>query len=271
MSFWDKTVNNQQVMLPVEQQQAPIVLDEEAVLEMQGEEFDVFEDEEQDMHELMSDVDLRLEMGRVWKMLLKGNLFENTDADPKAIRNVERKIRNLGVEQMEIMVGIRREQVAPQQTIVSSPFNDMEVTVLKMLASKMSKGATESAPSSTPTSSAPQLPPKKDGITAISGNVRPNPGPSSAAAKPAPKAQAKAQTSKSNAKPVSEVESFLKKPIEQMNAEELAAHDKAALERRSKNYAALPTNLVPHPSAQELEMRYTIQAATMTNLVNKLK
>ena len=41
------------------------------------------------------------------------------------------------------MLGIRQEQRGTQVAVVSSPFNDLEVTVLKMLASKMSKGATE--------------------------------------------------------------------------------------------------------------------------------
>jgi len=269
--FWDK--NNVKTQ-PVTQQEPPMELDEQAMAEIQGEQFDVFDDEESDTAEIMSDANLRLEQGRLYQMVLQGNIFADTNADPKAIRNVQREIRKFVRERMETMLGIRQE-LPVQEAVVSSPFNDMEVTVLKMLASKMSKGATEETSQSVPV--VPAVP-KKDGITSISGSLRPTSSLATATrplrkeTKPVQKTQGVKQA------PVKPEESALKKSIDQMTPEELAAHDAAALERSSRNYAAMPSNLVPHPSPQTLEMMYTNQVAQnpapgsavarMTDLIN---
>ena len=277
MSFWDKTVNNQKPLDPPPQVE-DFTFDEEAMSEIQEETYDVFEDEEENTSELMADANLRLEQGRLYQMVLQGDIFADTNADPRAIKNVQREIRKYVRERMETMLGIRQEQVA-QETIISSPFNDMEVTVLKMLASKMSKGATEATVESGP--SLPPPTPKKDGISSISGSLRPQTTPLRREAKPSlkpqpkPSPQAKKQVSKSA---INSQEPRLTKPIEDMTPEELAAHDAAALANRSKNYAAMPNNLVPHPSATQLEMLYTQQVtqnpapgsavARMTDLIN---
>lgn len=262
--FWDKKKNNKpqfpspsDLMDAANYSQAGVVLDEQAMAEIEEDpQFDVFEDEEEDTASIMSDANLRLEQGRLYQMILANDIFGNTDADPKAIRNVQREIRKFVRERMETMLGIRQEQAA-QAPVISSPFNDTEVVVLKMLASKMSKGATEQ-------NQAPSVPaqPKKDGITAINGNMRegrttPLSNTPKTAPKPAPKAPKPAPALKSAIK---EDESVLQKPIEDMTPEELLAHDAAALERRSKNYAQVPANLVPHPSPAQLEALYTVQA-----------
>src|ERR1700688_1003435 len=167
MSFWEKTVNQPQktngqdhspdAVAHAGYSAQPLVLDDEALAVIQGDpELDFFEEEDQDTAEIMLDANLRLEQGRLYQMVLQGNIFADTNADPKAIRNVQREIRKFVRERMETMLGIRQEQVA--QTIVSSPFTDLEVTVLKMLASKMSKGQTESQTGPQP----PPVTPKKD-------------------------------------------------------------------------------------------------------------
>lgn len=266
--FWNK----KQPQKPWEQPESPaITLDEQAVAELQeNPEMDIFEDEDQDMSEIMSDANLRLEMGRLYQMILQNDIFGETNADPKAIRNVQREIRKLVRERMEIMLGIRQERMV-KEAIVSSPFNDVEVTVLKMLASRMSKGESERSPSNPEQSTpAPTAPPKKDGITAISGNLR-NDTP--AISRPVPKLPSITNTPKANNKPQSKKAqsainkddvSNLQKPIDQMTPEELLAHNNAAVERSSKKYAALPNNMVPHPTPQGLEMLYTQSAANMS-------
>jgi hypothetical protein len=261
--FWDKKPKSPVEIAAAQAEafeQSP-VLDEQAVAVLQGDaldEFDLFDDEEEDLQSLMLDANLRLEMGRLYQMVLQGNIFADTNADPKAIRIVERVIRKCAVEHMELMLGIRQEQVAAQP-IVSSPFNDLEVTVLKMLASKMSKGATEtsSAPAPAP------VQPKKDGITSISGNLRPNAPLAPAGKKPVNQPHpSKPRPAVKSA--IAKDESFLKKPINEMTQEELAAHNAAAEERSKRNYAAMPQNLVPHPNPQQLEMLYTQSAAQMS-------
>lgn len=280
--FWEKTVNseaNKKVYeAPIHQS---VVLDEEAISEIQDEHFDVYEEEEDDISVVMADANLRLEMGRLYQMILENDIFAQTNADPRAIKNVQREIRRLVREKLEIMLGIRQDQPIQQQTIVSSPFNDMEVSALKMLASKITKGATEETPSYSGPQTSP-LQPKKNGITAISGELRPQATPvlktperrpltkspsQSPAKRPDPK---KSESIIKSAISNPEGDSSLKKPIDQMTPEELAEHDKQALERRAKNKSALPSNLVPHPSPQELEMRYMAHAQQFSAVANTI-
>ena len=240
----------------------PVVLDEQALSEIQEDpEYNVFEDEEQDISEIMGDCNLRLEQGRLYQMVLQNDIFGDTNADPKAIRNVQREIRKFVRERMETMLGIRQEQTV-KEAVVSSPFNDMEVTVLKMLASRMSKGESEKATSPAPAALIPPSTPKKDGITAISGNLRPKES-STPLRKEAKPLQSKAQPLKKSAIQKEEVPT-LQKPIDQMSPEELVAHNKAAEERSAKKYATLPNNMTPHPTPQGLEMLYTQSASNMS-------
>jgi hypothetical protein len=274
--FWDKkSIKEQKNVVYTEGVDEPMILDELAVAQIQEEQYDVFEDDEEDTSSIMHDANLRLEQGRLYQMVLQGDIFADTNADPKAIKNVQREIRKYVRERMETMLGIRQEQAV--ETVVSSPFNDLEVTALKMLASRVSGGATEKVVKEGP--ELPPAPPKKDGITSISGSLRPQTTPLRKEVKPLQKSN---PLKKSNPKSaIKEEESNLKKPIEEMTPEELAAHDKAALERRSRNYAAMPNNLVPHPSPQALEMLYTQQVAQnpapgsavarMTDLINGRK
>lgn len=260
--FWAKKTNPVQKPWeqPLNQGNAnqPLVLDEEVMQVLQEDpNVDIFEEEEDDAALIMNDANLRLEQGRLYQMVLQGDIFADTNADPKAIRNVQREIRKFVRERMETMLGIRQEQVA-QQPIVSSPFNDLEVTALKMVASKVTKGETEKV------SQAPVAPtvtaPKKDGINSISGNVRPSALPT-----PVKGTTAKSQAPKPSKSAIAAnpEESALQKPIDQMTPEELATYNKAAEERSARKRSALPTNMVPHPTPQALEMMYTGMASQM--------
>src|ERR1700676_4339448 len=126
--FWERKKITPSAVNPAITQQL-----EEGVAEMQesienlDEDTNVFQEEDEDTADIMNDANLRLEQGRLYKMVLQGDIFAETNADPKAIRNVQREIRKFVRERMETMLGIRQE-VAVQNTIVSSPFNDMEVT-----------------------------------------------------------------------------------------------------------------------------------------------
>lgn len=272
MSFWEKQSKSAQSPSTHEIANAmnyaalngepAMILDEQAMAELQENPvLDIFDEEEEDTASLMADANLRLEQGRLYQMVLQGDIFADTDADPRAIKNVSREIRKFMRERMETMLGIRQEQVA-QAPIVSSPFNDLEVTVLKMLASKMSKGETEKAPQEVGPSLPPQSP-KKDGITSISGSLRPQTSPLKKAQSSAPKPVQKAKADSKSAL-VKEDESLLQKPIDQMTSEELLAHNKAAEERSARKYAKMPNNMAPHPSPQALEMLYTQSATNMT-------
>lgn len=270
MSYWTDKPKTTQTPKPWEQPDPqPMELDEEAMAELQEDpNVDIFEEEEDNTLEVMNDADLRLQQGRLYQLILKGDLFGETDADPKAIKNVQREIRKFVRERMETMLGIRQEQTAVAQ-VVSSPFNDMEVTALKMVASKVTKGASEQTEQPQQAPLQAPIVPKKDGITPINGNMRHNGGISPVAQTPkkevkaAPKQQPKTQPKSA----IKESESALQKPIDEMTPEELANHNRAAEERSKRNYAAMPTNMMPHPSPQQLEMLYT-SAAINTTIAN---
>jgi hypothetical protein len=267
--FWNKkSIKTQDEAYKEAEAALPVQLDEVAMAELQEDPtMDIFDEEEEDTAEIMGDANLRLEQGRLYQMVLQGDIFADTNADPKAIRNVQREIRKFVRERMETMLGIRQEQAA-QETVVSSPFNDLEVTVLKMLASKMSKGETEKEQTKVTGPELPPPTPKKDGISSISGNLRPTTTTPLKAnpTKPVQKAQSKPNPTKTTAKSaiVASDETLLKKPIAEMSPQELLAYEADAAVRRSQNKSALPTNLVPHPSPQQLEMLYTAAAANRT-------
>jgi len=253
--FWNKKgIKTQEVAYREAEQALPMELDEEALQELQEDpNVDIFEEEEENTAELMADANLRLEQGRLYQMVLQGNIFADTNADARAIRNVQREIHKFVRERMEVMLGIRQEK--EQETVVSSPFNDLEVVALKMLADKVTKGAT-SAPQAQQIPMIPEKP-KKDGITSISGSLRPNPSP--LVKKETPKVNKVPAKTKQPAKSAIAgdddiLASNLQKDITDMSPEELAAHDAAALERRSRNYARKPDNMVPHPDPASAHM-----------------
>lgn len=267
--FWDKKGVKSQEAAYQEAAQG-MVLDQEAVSEiLEDPQYDVFEEEDEDTSELMANANLRLEQGRLYQMILENNIFADTNADPRAIKNVQREIRKFVTERLETMLGIRQE-VKVQETVVSSPFNDLEVSALKMLASRVSGGATEQAPkNAAQTPAAPAPPPKKDGITAISGSLRPKQEtPLRKEAKTPVKAQPQAKKQPPQAKSaIKEDSTFLQKSIDEMTPEELAEYNKQAEERSKQKYAVMPNNLIPHPTPDQLHMMYA-SAATQTSIAN---
>jgi hypothetical protein len=91
---------------------------------------------------------IRLEQGRLYEMLIKHNLFDGVDAMPQAVIKVQSEIKEFIIERLEILLGMKSEkQKEIHQIIKESQFNEMEVQALKMIASKVTKGASETAPS----------------------------------------------------------------------------------------------------------------------------
>lgn len=217
------------------------------------------EEEDFDIAEVLNNANLRLEQGRLYQMIMSSNIFGDTDADPQAIKNVQREIVKFAKERMEIMLGMRHE--APkEQTVVSSPFNELEVITLKTIAAQMSKGATKNVV-------APAVP-KKDGITSISGttkktntvSVEQKPLPKNRTAPVAPK---QVQTPVVQTSAVTTEETYLSKPIDKMTPDELLDYEKQSQNRHQNLKAALPANRVPIPSPAELEAMYTTRISSM--------
>lgn len=110
-----------------------------------AEEVEVEEEPEEDFSDVLTDASLRLEQGSLWKMIMNHNLFEGVDADPRAIQNVQKKIREFAKECMEVMLGMRKETSIVEHLEIDFPFNQKEVEVLKALAYKASLGETQNS------------------------------------------------------------------------------------------------------------------------------
>lgn len=245
--------------LPPEQEQQIV---EEVLQEMA-------DDEEEDQS-VLSDATLRLEQGRLYQMVMNHNLFQGMDADPRAIKNVQREIRKFARERMEIMLGMRQEtQVQP---IISSPFNDLEVQALRMLAAKVTGGKSEQiSAAAVPASSA-----KKD-LTPISGSTKPAQAPASMVQRPAQKPSTQKLQSKPSAPvkrqaPAPEqsaelaeinavMDGQLTKRVEEMTSDELIAHNKKISERQSARRVKAQGAL-PMPTPDQEEMLYAQRASS---------
>ena len=110
-----------------------------------------YNEEPQDVQEVMSDARFRLEQGRLYEMVLNHDIFEGLDADKNAIKVVQDEIRAYAQERMEIMLGMRHEKSQELNTNAFEafsqvfPFNSLEVEALKSLAAAATKGASRTA------------------------------------------------------------------------------------------------------------------------------
>lgn len=145
---------------------------DEETLEFMAEQEQAFED-------VLSDAHLRLEQGSLYKQIINHNLFEGVDADPKAIANVQKEIRQFAKERMEVMLGMRKEASTVETLEIDFPFNQVEVKVLKMFALKMSGGASETSDNYVPEVkrvtqevSGPKPTPKKKTFNPIGGSLQ---------------------------------------------------------------------------------------------------
>jgi hypothetical protein len=204
MGMWDREYPSEQEI--IDQQEAI----EHGALEGYDDEYEedyddeFYEDfiEEYDEEEEVNTVNeahVRLEQGRLYNMLINHNLFEGVDADPTAIANVQRQLKDFILEKLEEMLGMRakKEKAETQQVVVQSDFNELEIQVLKRVASKMSKGMTENAPDPKPVQSELNTVKKEKpskGLNSLGGQKKQQP-------KQQPKQKAKPPVAKKKRKP----------------------------------------------------------------------
>ena len=160
MGMWDREYPSEQEL--VEQQEAIDHgtlgdYDDEYEEDYDDEFYEDFIEEYDEEEEIntVNEAHVRLEQGRLYNMLINHNLFEGVDADPVAISNVQKQLKEFILEKLEEMLGMRakKEKSEVQQVVVQSDFNELEIQVLKRVASKMSKGMTENAPDPAPVQS----------------------------------------------------------------------------------------------------------------------
>jgi hypothetical protein len=242
------------------------------------------EDVEEDFSAVLSDARLRLEQGRLYEMIMNHDLFAGSDADEKAIKHVQRQIRNFAKEQMEVMLGMRQDTSKAQPITASNfPFNDVEVTALKDLALMATKGDSASPEAQTFTAAAVKAT-KKMGLNSISmkSSVPKKVLPAKAESKPlASKAQSPIKRDPRTEAQIDQIlreegisraeydrqynPAFkaLSKSPDQMSEQELIEWRKQSA-LRSKQAAKNP-NAIPMPSPEQEEMLHTQRAYSNMN------
>lgn len=226
-----------------------------------------FEDDE-DFSLVLNDANLRLEQGSLYKLIMKHELFEGIDADPKAVQNVQKAIRKFAREQMEIMLGMRKETSTIEHLEINFPFNHMEVEVLKKLAFTATKGATQNSDNYIPEvkrikEEVPVVP-KRNSLNPINGSTS-----KKSVQPPQKRLPTKAQTPIKRSRLDSTIDQIareegvprelleedymaLNKPIHEMTEEEVINRNKQIAKRRTtqvKSSSALP---MATPEQQEM-------------------
>jgi hypothetical protein len=244
------------------------VTDEE--LEASMVEEDVEEGDE-DFSDVLSDANLRLEQGSLYKLVMKHDLFENSDADPKAIQNVQKAIRKFAREQMEVMLGMRPEVVPAEKLEIQFPFNELEVEVLKAMARTFSKGATEKSENYVPSVIRTTEEPKRNILNPIGGSApaKKKPVTKKLPSKPAApikrskiedlidfyaSQEADGKVSKETIKAglmreLAEHDQLLGRPVGTLTVEELAQRNQTINQRRGA--LAKSPQAIPMPSSEE--------------------
>jgi hypothetical protein len=244
---------------------------EEAPLDEHDEEFLENLLDEEDFSSVLNDANLRIEQGRLYQMIMNHDLFEGMEADVKAVQNVQKEIRKFARERMEIMLGMRQEQ--PLVATVASPFNDLEVDILKKIASKATNGATES-PEANQVAAAVREVPRRQTLNPIGGSTGIKKSITVTVAPPKPRAQrplpskpaAPVQRTRMDnvidqicaEEGISRADLELEyvgigKKLGELTGEELAQRQRAASQRLAKNRTVKSQSAIPMATAEQQE------------------
>lgn len=245
---------------PLPQTRRPQVPQQQAV-EQVYEQPETQVDEEAEYAAVLNDANLRIEQGTLYKLIMNHDIFEGRGEDPRAIENVQREIRKFAKERLEIMLGMRQDRSV--QGMVSSPFNDLEVMILRKLASTYSKGATENQ-AAVKTATAVT---KKEGLTPIGGAKPALRRPAPALAQKPIAAQAKAPIQRPSRAAEQMEEAYVPptKTPDQVTPTDLLERNKQAAARQAGRKSARSTTSIPMPTADQEEMFQTQRVMTSEN------
>jgi hypothetical protein len=218
-------------------------------------------DDDEDYSEVLSDARLRLEQGKLYELIMNHDLFNDVDADPRAAKSVQKQIRKWAKTQMEIMLGMTPDPSSQPASFISSPFNDLEVTVLKKLASAASKGATESEEANTVSAPPAPVVKKKTTLNSI------GPSKTKPQVQPTKPIQKKAEPIKRESKPkqpeINQKGLLTGKTLAEMTEEEKQEKIKENIERNRGKIATSP-NRLPQPDYATREMLAYSQVSRAT-------
>lgn len=264
---------------PVVQRPAPV---RQAVQEQEVDLEDLGVEVEEDFTEVLNDANLRIEQGRLYQMIMNHDLFQGMEADPRAVDNVQKEIRKFARERMEIMLGMRQEKLvqdyAEFNAKLANPFNDLEVDILKKIASKATNGATETAEANEIASVVKEAPRRT--LTPIGGTTAMKRAPQAPAPRQAPAKplQAKASAPLKRTKmdltidqiaaeegiPRELLEEGYKpigKPLHELTPQELAERERQTAARLKKHTTVKSASALPMATPEQAEM-LAMQRAT---------
>ena len=200
----------------VEETESEVAQWDEEEYDLSDIESDLWEEEES----LVDEAIIRLEQGRLYQMLINHNLFDGVEAVPQVVDKVQTEIKSFIKDRLQILVGMKSEK-EEVRVIQESQFNDVEVQALRMIASKVTKGASEDAPTTEPKViselNTVKKKPKSNRINALGGNA------SKTKATPKPVTRAKPVAKAKKERPVRKV----KKEIADVSTEGKSASDLA--------------------------------------------
>lgn len=275
-NFWNDDDSVSELDMIAEQYE----IDTESLIMADDEQLDEIAEEsafelDEDESNIVFNARLRLEMARLYEMLINHDIFDGVEASAHAIKKVQDEIKTYIVSRLEILLGIRKEKkvIQVQQ---ESVFDEDEVSFLKQLAQKgisiSNAKKTDSEPRVKPiqNTSAPVAKPKTlknisnkpVSTQRVETKTQPTQQPIKRGKPPVQKAVTTTVKTSNKNKTVEEIakedlrELQAKKPFEKMSAKEKVEE----IKRVNNKYARKkPNNIMPMMSPAQLEMHYTAQ------------
>lgn len=141
MSFWDEDAYSADGALNNEEEIQSFGLDEISPEDAEAiEQESPYKLSQQDVS-VVYNARYRLELAKLYEMLINHNLFEGVQADDRAIEQVQSELKQYIIYRLEVLMGIRKQEKKPQLQENSSSLNEVEIDFLKQLAYKGTKGA----------------------------------------------------------------------------------------------------------------------------------
>lgn len=167
-NFWDDNLSEHDLMSEEIEEQAQKILEEYEEPEEIEEEYEEYEEEyeEEVMQDyrpsskkaayklnkgedsIVANAMVKLEQARLYEMLIKHDMFKGVKANPTALANVKRELKDYILSRLEKLLAINSGKEEPKQPVrveVESPFNDVEIEFLKALSYKGTKGLSAEA------------------------------------------------------------------------------------------------------------------------------
>lgn len=230
------------------------------------------EDDPNTVRQIMSDARLRLEQGRLYEMLLEHSLFGDVEANPQAIKNVEREIRRFIRERLEVLLGLREDPriVKESRAQASDQFTPFEVDFIKKLIAKTTGGLSQQihtppkeqqqvsgtirkvASQDTKPLSSKISPAAQDRSLKKTPNVRVSPPKKAQPAAPAQPAMV-VKTKQGIIEIPEEVEEPLGKPAHRMSRSDLTERNRRIAERQAGKKAQIPSDRLPTPTPDQAQ------------------